>query len=68
MPITTAPSKRAFVRDLASGLFESASHDAHADELVTIGLELVESGNGAEQSAAAAGNDATVARVACMAG
>src|SRR5208283_4241590 len=50
--------KAGVVRDLASGLFESALHDADADELIAIGLDLVNGGDGAEQGRAAAGNNA----------
>src|SRR6185369_6365599 len=50
--------KAGVVRDLASGLFESALHDAGANRLIIVQLELLDRREGANQGRAAAGNDA----------
>src|SRR5580704_2454618 len=44
-------------RDLAGRLFEGALYDAEADSFVIMELDLLESGEAAEQRRAAAGND-----------
>ena len=51
--------------DLPHRLFESALHDVDADGFVILQLELFESGDAANQSHAAAGNDAFLDRRAC---
>src|SRR5260370_1865009 len=49
--------KAGVVRDLPSGLFQSAANDAYAHELIALSLDLLKSRERAEQRSAAAGND-----------
>ena len=50
--------KSSVVRDLPSGLFQSAANDAHAHELIALSLDSLKSWERSEQRSAAAGYDA----------
>jgi hypothetical protein len=66
---TTEPSWPAFsailarvLCDLADGCLQSAANDVDADHLVAFELQLVERGDGLQESGAAAGDDALLDR------